>query len=121
MKDLEMGRIARVLHRLEVVAIDLAAKLQRPVPVPAHENVVARKSRRWERAEVGPVKADYSLNRVGPLTYGEVQVAAHRLGRCLQAIALRIVEPAVVRAGDAPLFHPPVEQRRSTMGAVIRQ
>src|SRR5436305_371377 len=45
--------------------------------------------------------------------------AARRLGRRLQAIALGVIEPPVIRAGEAPLLDAAVEEGCAPMRAVV--
>ena len=82
-------------------------------------HVIAGDHRRGERAEVRPVQPDVRSHRIGAHLHREVETAARRLGRALQAVALRVVEPAVVGASDAALFDPAVEQRCAAVSTVV--
>jgi hypothetical protein len=49
-----------------------------------------------------------------------MELAIGRLGRRLEAISCRVIQPAVVRAGEAARLDPTVEQRSAAMRAVVR-
>src|ERR1041385_6595386 len=89
------------------------------VTVGAEERVVARQRGRGKRSEVSPNEVEMLLNRIGGLLDGAVEVAAGGLRRTLEAVAFDIVEPAVIRAGDAALFDAAVGKRGAAVRAAV--
>src|SRR6185436_10500777 len=67
------------------------------------------RSRRWP--QVGPVQPEILPHLVGPGPNRVMELAALGLGRAFQYVAVDVVEPAVVGAGDAPLLDSAVQQQ----------
>ena len=88
--------------------------------VGARPHVIFRDRWRRQRPHVRPVEADPLLDRISLDLHGEMELAVSGLGRRLQAISSRVVEPAVVRAGDAALLDASVEQRGAPVDAMVR-
>ena len=63
----------------------------------------------------------YSCDRVRALLHGQVELAACRLGRCFQAVAAGVVQPAVIGAGDAALLDPSIQERGAAVGAMVSE
>ena len=91
-----------------VLAFGAGARVQRR----RGEGLVSARGRRVERdlvakearAARAPVKAGEFLHRIGLMLHGEREIAPGRFCRSLQTVAFRIIEPAMISAGDAALF-----------------
>jgi hypothetical protein len=104
MQDLQVSRIDGIFHRLKPIAVELRLNEYFSVAVLPHPNIVFRNQRRRLGAHIGPVQACQALYRIGFLLYGQAKFAASGLRRTFKAIALSIVQPAVVRARNPALL-----------------
>ena len=103
------------LERLQPVAIDHALERE-GVAVRRDEAVEMRKRRRLARAHIGEQDAALLHHRIGLLPDVGAQVAALRLGRRLQALAVDVEQPAVEGAAQAAVLQPAIGE----IGAAVR-
>src|SRR5262249_2018897 len=104
MEDVQMCRVDRVFHGLKPVAVQLRQRAQ-PVPaVGACPDIIFWYRRRGLRPEISPVKPRKLLHRISPMLDGQSELAVGRFRRSLQTVTCDVIEPAVIRAGEASLF-----------------
>src|SRR5688572_30669653 len=104
MQNVQVGRVHGIFHRLKPVAIQLRQRAQ-PVPaIGARPDIVFWNCRRRVRSEVSPVKPRQLFDRISCVLHSPAKVALRRLSRGFKTIAVNIVEPAMISAGNAPLL-----------------
>src|SRR5437868_9435424 len=114
-----MGDVGRVLHRLHPVAVQVWLPANELADAAlACQHVPAGEQRRRLRAHVDPQDAGELLHGIGCLLHTLLVRAARWLERLLEALALRIVLPAMIRAADAAVLYEPVSEGRAAVGAV---
>ena len=119
-QDRAVPDIRHVLDDLEPVAVELLRYDDAPDAVLPYPEIEPRQYRRGLRTHIGPVQPRRLL-------YGVGRVLDRRddgivvLGRRLNDVTLAVVQPSVVGAGDAALFHAAVPQRSAAVGAVVSQ
>jgi hypothetical protein len=104
---------------LKPIAVELGLDKDFSISIFSKPHIEIGYERYGFRAKIRPVKAHELLYRIRLLFYGEVKLAFARFGWRLQAIPLRVKKPAVVRAGDASLFHAPIGKRCAAVRAPI--
>ncbi len=110
-----MRRIDADLQRLQPVALDQALEGE-GVVVGRDEAVEMRESRRLARPHIGEQDAALLDHRIGFLADIGAEIAAVRLGRRLQALAVDIELPAMERAAQAVGLKP----AEGEVGAAMR-
>jgi len=85
----------------------------------ARPDVEFRNERGGRGSHVCPVKSEVSFDRVGLLLHREMKFTSDRFRGTLQAIAVHVVEPAMISAGESSLFDPAVGERRAAMGTAV--
>src|SRR4029077_6189324 len=121
MKHMQMRRIDGVFHRLQPVAVQLRHRAQ-PVPaVGACPDIIFWY--RWYgfRPKIGPVKSCELLHRIGCMLDRERELTPRRFRRSLQAIAFRVIEPAMISACDAAFFDSAVGKRGAAVRTAVLQ
>jgi hypothetical protein len=79
--------------------------------VPAKKSIVMGHHRSGGGTHVGPNQGEVLLDRVRFVFDREMKLAAGGLCRALEAVAVHVIDPTVVRARDAALFDSPIRQR----------
>src|SRR5215212_4820557 len=103
------------LKRLQPVAVDVALECKR-MAVRRDEAVDLGKCRRLALAQIGPEDAALLQHGIGALFDVLAELRLFWLGRRLQALARRIVEPAMKGATKAAVFKP----AKGKVGAAVR-
>jgi hypothetical protein len=108
-------RIDADLEGLQPVAVPVAFERER-VLRRRDEAVEVRECRRLARAEIREEDAAFLYQRIRARTDVLVHATSGRLGRCLQALAGDIEEPAVKRAAQPAVLQPAVGE----IGTAVR-
>src|SRR5919108_1054647 len=116
-----MRRVHGIFHRLQPVAVELRQNAQPMPTVSARPDVILGYRRRGLRPEISPVKPGELLHRIGSMFDGKRKFAVPRFRRCLQAVTLRVVEPAVIGTGKTSLLDSAVGKRSAAMRAAVLQ
>src|SRR5437870_8170221 len=104
MQDVQMGSVYGIFHDLKPVAIQGRQSANPPPAVGSRPDVVFRNHWSRRQPKIAPVKADEFLHRIGLMLHGKREIAPSRFCRSLETVAFRIIEPAMISAGDAALF-----------------
>ena len=103
---MQEGGVRRVhadLERLQPVAFPQALEGE-GVGVRRHETVERGEGGRLALADIGEDHAGADLDRIGALVHALAQLAADRLGRGLEALAVDVEEPAVERTAQSAVL-----------------
>src|SRR4029077_636088 len=119
MENLQVRGIDGVLHRLKPVAVDDRIDRDSSPAVLSRPDVEFRNERGGRGSHVCPVKSEVSFDRVGLLLDREMKFTSRWFRGTLQAIAVHVVEPAMIGAGESSLFDPAVGERRAAMGTAV--
>ena len=112
-----MGRINPDFERLQPVAVDQPLK-GKDMAFGCDKTVKLRESRGLTFAKIGEYDAIFFNNRVRFLVNSRPQRTALGFRRSLEALALRIKQPAMERATQPAIFKPTEGEIRATMRTV---
>src|SRR5512144_30441 len=104
MEDMQVRRVDRIFHRLQPIAVELRQSAKPMPPVGSRPNIVFRNNRCWLWSEIGPVQSRQFLHWISLLLHRKAEATAGWLRGSFQAIAFRVIKPAVIRARDAARF-----------------
>src|SRR5262249_14245679 len=119
MQYLQMRGVDGILHRLEPIAVEARMDDDFAMPVAAKERIVVRQNRGGQRPEVRPDEVQMLLDGIRRLLHSLMEIAAGGLRRTFEALPFKVVEPAVIRAGDAALLDAAVGKRGAAVRAAV--
>src|SRR2546428_9853765 len=119
MKNLQMGGVHRIFHRLKPVTVELRLDEDFSVAILPEPDIQIRYQRHRFRTQIAPIKTDQLLHRIGLLLDGQMKFTFGRLGGWFQAIAFSILKPTVIRPGDTPLLDATVTERSAAGCAAV--
>jgi hypothetical protein len=118
MKRHDMETIDHVLDALQPIAVDVAGA-EDFVALRVEEQVIIGEFRRWLRPDIGEDHARDLAHGIGALPHLVLEVAEGGLARLIEALALCVVEPAVIAAAQALLLDAAVFERGIAVAAML--
>jgi hypothetical protein len=119
MKISGMGRVHRVLHGLEPVALQLRKHDDPALSIGSHQDIVSGQKRGRPRTHIDVEQTSQLLHGVGGMLNAVFVSTARRLRGLLYTPPLRIVKPAMVRATDIIPFEVSVGQGSAPVRAPL--
>src|SRR4051812_2925192 len=116
-----MGRVHRVFHWLNPVAIELRLNKNFSLAVLAIPDIEIRYDGRRLRAEISPVQSYEFLNWIRPLLDGQMKLTIAWFRRCFETVPFCVEKPTVIGAGNSPFFDAAIRKRSAAVRTGILQ